>query len=81
MENLELGKFMGKVSDQLDKIEGFIKEHDLKDKETAKELDSRIECVEKKQEKFAWYVGLAVGVGMVIMFCFDKIYDYIQKLK
>ena len=67
MSEREEGRFEGKVLAELKSIKTFIKTNSM-----------RIECVEKKQEKFAWYVGIAVGVGAAIMFVVDRVYDLIK---
>ena len=45
------------------------------------ELKEEVRCVSLKQEKFAWYIGVAVGVGAVIMFVVDKTWSYLQEIK
>lgn len=44
-------------------------------------LKEDVKCVKDKQEKFAWYIGIAVGVGAVIMFVVDKTWAFLQELK
>lgn len=72
---------MGTVMEKLEHIEEFIKTHDQKDIAEKKKTDVRLTCVEKRQDKFAWYTGVAVGIGAVIMFFVDRIYDFIQRIK
>jgi hypothetical protein len=70
MSEREEGKFEGRVLTELKAIKDYIKSN-----------TERIECLEKKQERFSWYVGIAVGVGAFVMFIVDKIYDLIGKIK
>ena len=70
MSEREEGKFEGKVITKLEVIETYIKKNTM-----------RIECLENKQDKFSWYVGIAVGMGMAVMFIVDKVYDMVEKVK
>ena len=70
MSEREEGKFEGKVITKLEVIETYIKKNTI-----------RIEGLENKQEKFSWYVGIAVGMGMAVMFIVDKVYDMVEKVR
>lgn len=69
--------FMGEIRTKTGNIESSIKE--VKDRENLcqKGFNKRIISIEVKQQRFAWYVGLAAGLGMAIMFVFDKVVDWI----
>jgi len=38
----------------------------------------RLSAVEDNQQKFSWYVGIAMGVGAVIMFAVDYFWKVIK---
>lgn len=50
-------------------------------KDDLNKVTDRLSEVEDKQEKFAWYIGIAVGIGAVIMFVVDKSWSFIQEIK
>jgi len=53
----------------------------LVNKNDIKKIDVRVCDVEDKQQKFAWYIGIAVGVGATIMFVVDKVWEVIADLR
>ncbi|HNX02181.1 MAG TPA: hypothetical protein PLE33_05765 [Candidatus Cloacimonas sp.] len=69
--------FMGEIRTKTGNIESSIKEGKDREANCQKGFNKRIISIEVKQQRFAWYVGLAAGLGMAIMFVFDKVVDWI----
>jgi hypothetical protein len=80
-QDTKLGEFMGMVTEKLDNIEQSISNLNKKEEDNRKDFNSRLVCVEKKQEKFAWYVGVAAGIGAAVMFIVDRLSDLYQRIK